>query len=70
MIAVIYAGQNEWHQSFIPLRDAEVRDVAIDALGAVLARLSSGSMQNGDRTLPCRPNFPRTLLSNKRWQRS
>lgn len=38
LIAVAYAGLDEWHQSFVPLRDARVRDVAIDALGAVLAQ--------------------------------
>jgi VanZ family protein len=37
-IAVTYAGLDEWHQSFVPLREARVRDVAIDALGAVLAQ--------------------------------
>ena len=38
LIAVAYAGLDEWHQSFVPLREARVRDVAIDALGAVLAQ--------------------------------
>jgi VanZ family protein len=38
VIAVTYAGLDEWHQSFVPLREARVRDVAIDALGAVLAQ--------------------------------
>jgi VanZ family protein len=38
LIAVTYAGLDEWHQSFVPLREARVRDVAIDALGAVLAQ--------------------------------
>lgn len=37
-IAIAYAGLDEWHQSFVPLREARVRDVAIDALGAVLAQ--------------------------------
>jgi VanZ family protein len=37
-IAVTYAGLDEWHQSFVPLREARLRDVAIDALGAVLAQ--------------------------------
>jgi len=37
-IAVAYAGLDEWHQSFVPLRKARVRDVAIDALGAVSAQ--------------------------------
>ncbi len=38
VIAVTYAGLDEWHQSFVPLREARVRDAAIDALGAVLAQ--------------------------------
>jgi VanZ family protein len=38
VIAVAYAGLDEWHQSFVPLREARVRDVAIDAFGAVLAQ--------------------------------
>ena len=37
-IAVTYAGLDEWHQSFVPLREARLRDVAIDALGAVSAQ--------------------------------
>jgi len=37
-IAVGYAGLDEWHQSFVPLRHASVRDVAIDACGALLAQ--------------------------------
>lgn len=37
VIAVCYAGLDEWHQSFVPLRDARGRDVVIDASGALLA---------------------------------
>ena len=39
VIAVTYAGLDEWHQSFVPLREARARDVAIDALGAMLAQV-------------------------------
>jgi VanZ family protein len=39
LIAVAYAGLDEWHQSFVPLREARVRDVVIDATGAVLAQV-------------------------------
>ena len=39
VIAVTYAGLDEWHQSFVPLREARARDVAIDALGALLAQV-------------------------------
>jgi VanZ family protein len=38
LLAVGYAGLDEWHQSFVPLREARVRDVAADAMGAVLAQ--------------------------------
>jgi VanZ family protein len=38
-IAVSYAGLDEWHQSFVPLREARARDVAIDASGALLAQI-------------------------------
>jgi VanZ family protein len=38
VIAVTYAGLDEWHQSFVPLREARVRDVALDAIGAGLAQ--------------------------------
>jgi VanZ family protein len=39
MIAVTYAGLDEWHQSFVPLREPRVRDVVIDATGALLAQV-------------------------------
>jgi len=38
LIAVTYAGLDEWHQSFVPMREAKARDVAIDAMGALLAQ--------------------------------
>jgi VanZ family protein len=38
-IAVTYAGLDEWHQSFVPLREARFRDVLIDATGALLAQV-------------------------------
>ena len=38
LLAVTYAGIDEWHQSFVPLREARFRDVAVDAFGAVLAQ--------------------------------
>src|SRR3974390_582030 len=40
LIAVCYAGLDEWHQSFVPLREARVRDVMIDTGGAILAQFS------------------------------
>jgi VanZ family protein len=39
LIAVTYAGIDEWHQTFVPLRHATPRDVAIDAVGALLAQV-------------------------------
>ena len=38
VIAVSYAGLDEWHQSFVPLREPRVRDVLIDTAGALLAQ--------------------------------
>ncbi len=39
LIAVGYAGLDEWHQSFVPVREARVRDVLIDSTGALLAQV-------------------------------
>jgi len=39
VIAVSYAGLDEWHQSFVPLREARFRDVLIDSIGALLAQV-------------------------------
>ena len=39
IIAAGYAGLDEWHQSFVPLREARFRDVLIDAGGALLAQV-------------------------------
>ena len=38
IVAVSYAGLDEWHQSFVPVREPRVRDVLIDSTGAVLAQ--------------------------------
>lgn len=38
LIAVSYAGLDEWHQSLIPVREARFRDVLIDSAGALLAQ--------------------------------
>jgi len=40
LIAVSYAGLDEWHQSFVPMREPRVRDVLIDGVGALLAQLA------------------------------
>jgi VanZ family protein len=34
-IAILYACSDEWHQTFVPGREGSVRDVGIDAIGAV-----------------------------------
>lgn len=39
LIAASYAGLDEWHQSFVPLREARFRDVLIDSTGALVAQL-------------------------------
>jgi len=39
LLALSYAGVDEWHQSFVPLREARFRDVLIDASGALLAQV-------------------------------
>ena len=39
LIAVCYAGLDEWHQSFVPMREARFRDVLIDSTGALLAQV-------------------------------
>jgi VanZ family protein len=39
LIAVSYAGLDEWHQSFVPMREARLRDVLIDSIGALLAQV-------------------------------
>jgi len=38
LIAAGYAGLDEWHQSFVPMREARLRDVLIDIFGAFLAQ--------------------------------
>ena len=40
LIAAGYAGLDEWHQSFVPMREARIGDVLIDSTGALLAQLS------------------------------
>jgi len=40
IIAVAYAGLDEWHQSYVPLREPSIRDVLIDGIGALLAQVA------------------------------
>jgi VanZ family protein len=37
VLAVLYAISDEVHQSFVPTREGTLRDVIIDAIGALLA---------------------------------
>lgn len=39
VIALCYAALDEWHQSFVPGRQARVDDVLLDLTGALLAQL-------------------------------
>ena len=52
LIAVAYAGLDEWHQSFVPLREARVRDVLIDAMGALLAQVLVSAYAKWQRMSP------------------
>ena len=42
-IAVLYGVTDEWHQSFVPNRQAELRDVGSDAIGAFVAATVVGA---------------------------
>ena len=37
IIALVYAASDEFHQLFVPGREGRLRDIAIDAVGIVLA---------------------------------
>jgi VanZ family protein len=43
MIAVGYGATDEWHQSFVPNRHAELRDLGADATGAFAATVAVGA---------------------------
>jgi VanZ family protein len=42
-IAALYGVSDEWHQSFVPHRHADLRDVVADAIGAVAATAAVGA---------------------------
>jgi VanZ family protein len=42
-IAVTYGASDEWHQSFVPNRHAEWRDLQADAIGACAAAVAVGA---------------------------
>ncbi len=35
VLAIVYAALDEIHQSFVPMREARLRDVGVDSLGAL-----------------------------------
>ena len=56
-IALAFAALDEWHQSFVPVRQASARDVAIDALGAVLAQVLVWAYANWRRAFTGPPSL-------------
>jgi VanZ family protein len=42
-IAVAYGMTDEWHQSFVPNRHAELRDLVADGIGALAATAIVGA---------------------------
>ncbi|MGE3841233.1 MAG: VanZ family protein [Vicinamibacterales bacterium] len=40
VVATLYGVSDEWHQSFVPGRSSDVRDVVADAVGALIAVLA------------------------------
>jgi VanZ family protein len=43
-IAVLYGASDEWHQSFVPGRDASVSDWMADSVGALVAAVVVGTL--------------------------
>ncbi len=43
VITVVYGATDEWHQSLVPTRHAELRDLAADAIGAFLGAIVVGA---------------------------
>lgn len=43
LIAVAYGATDEWHQSFVPNRHAELRDLGSDAIGALAGTIVVGA---------------------------
>ena len=56
VLTAVYGASDEWHQSFVPLRAADVRDWLADDLGA-MAGAAAYSMASGrrQRDKPQRP---------------
>ena len=49
LMTIAYGATDEWHQSFVPGRDADVRDLVADAVGAALAVAVVGAMARWGR---------------------
>ena len=43
VVAVAYGASDEWHQSFVPNRQADLRDLGADAIGALAAAIGVGA---------------------------
>jgi VanZ family protein len=43
LVAVAYGATDEWHQSFVANRHAELRDLGADAIGAGAAAIAAGA---------------------------
>jgi len=50
-VGIIYAFTDEWHQSFVPGRDASLFDVLFDALGVAAASFFSPFLLQGGKKL-------------------
>ena len=64
-IALAFAAMDEWHQSFVPVRQASARDVAIDALGAVLAQVLVWAYANWRWAFTTPPSLPARTSAKK-----
>lgn len=42
LLVLLYAASDEFHQSFVPVRSASVRDAGIDSLGGIVSQLLIG----------------------------
>ena len=65
IIALAFAALDEWHQSFVPVRQASARGVAIDALGAVLAQVLVWAYANWRQAFTAPPSLPATTSAEK-----
>lgn len=76
----LFAAGDEWHQSFVPGRDASLGDWLADGLGAILGPLAGGLLAAGGRRLdgfswvrgnPVRPDpgRPLILVADPHWGR-